>query len=55
MSHDNMENHGVEKLEKREVKWPVEAGLPSPEASHRLLTDCPLLTMGKGCTDWVSL
>lgn len=47
-SHDNMGNHEVEKVEKREVKRSAEAGLPSPEVCHHLLTDCPLPTKGEG-------
>lgn len=39
----------------RNEKREVESGLPSPEASHGLLTDHPLLTKGKGHTGWASL
>lgn len=39
----------------RNEKREVESGLPSPEASHDLLTDHPLLTKGKGHPGRVSL
>lgn len=49
-----MVNHEVEKVVKREVRWPAEPGLPSSEASHHVPTDSPLLTQGKGHTGWVA-